>query len=334
MSTIYHCEISVYADDNNYNEAGYIGTSEVFATLEDARAWGIKEIDDRVQKLVDKIIPKNYKGKEVDEWINEWNINFNIIEFDPARKKEINEMTEHILAQKKGRAKSQASSISIFDFLDILEQQKNGVEKQNKKRRVKQSKKYDGDARYDALYKDYHYKNGSPMPPYLRTDPYQVVWYFDRHGNFIDRYYWLDECFVYRYLPGDDDPKAGTKFKTGDYVIYTEDKSKKGEVYVVSSTPYPVRFMRWTNRYDLWGVKNGEFIPFVDSGPGFGVHETDLKLYKGKISEDNPLHFLRLIAIDEIKLTDKEWDDLYKGKIVLNEKPSWQEIIAEIGGAK
>ena len=303
MSTIYHCKISVYTDDDSDNDTSYAADSEVFADIDEAKAWGIKGIDKRVQRLVDKIVPADYDEKEICGWIDEWNINFDIIEFDPARKKEIDEMTAHILAHGKT----------------------GGAQK---------DRKYYGDMRYDALHKTYYYKKGAPLPPYLRTDPYEVHWSFDRHGNLLDRYYWLDETFLYRHFPGDDNPKAGTKFKHGDYVTSSVGDCKAGTVYVVSGTPFPERTMSWTNRYDLWGIHYGEFIPFLDSGAGFGVHETQLKLYKGKISEDNPLYFLRMIAAGEIELTDKEWNELTNGRIALNENISWREILPQIGGSK
>ena len=250
MSVIYHCKISVHTNYDGDTAAQDVSDAEVFATLEEAKDWGIKEVDKRVQALVDKKIPADYNEEHIDSWIDEWSINFVVYEFDPARKNE--------------------------------------------------------------------------------TGAYRVDWHFDRYGNLIDRLRWLDETSAFCHMPGDDDAAAGTRFKIGDYVLCKDIHEKREAVYVVSGTPGEKRDIRWTNLYNLWGVRYGEFVSFVDTGTDFGAHESKLKLYEGEISENNPLPFLRMIALGEIKLTDEEWCDLQSGRIALNEEPSWREVLANI----
>ena len=64
---IYHCRIDVYIYEN---EPEYVSASEVFTTLDEAKDWGLKEINEKVQKLVDKIIPADYEGEDIDECID------------------------------------------------------------------------------------------------------------------------------------------------------------------------------------------------------------------------------------------------------------------------
>ena len=292
---IYHCRIAVYTHDYYEDEPGYGSASEVFTTLDEAKDWGLEEINKRVQKLTDKIIPADYEGEDIDEWIDEWYIGFCVEEFDPFRKKEIDDMTR-----------------SISD----------------------KNQKYDGDAYYDALYKDWHYKIGEPVSPYLRNNPYKLEWWFDRHGNLVDRYFWLDDAHVYKYLPGDDEPFAGTKFKVGDYVMCSAKDCDPKKIYVVFYAPSEERTMRWTNTYYLVGIKDDKFLLDNGSGLDFGRHETELKLYDGEISEDDPLYFLHLVKTGKIELTPEEMQDLEDGKIALNKSPSWREVIPNIRGTK
>ena len=295
---IYHCSISVYTDDGYENEPWNVSASKVFTTLEEAKEWGQEEINKRVQNLVDKIIPADYESEDVDAWIDEWNINFCIEEFDPFHKKEIDDMTKSL---KESRDRN---------------------------------KKYDGNAYYDALYKDWHYCIGEPVPPYLRNNPYKFEWWFDRHGNLVDRYFWLNTTFVYKHLPGDDEPLAGTKFKVGDYVMCSAKGCDPEKIYVVYSVPPAERTMRWTNTYGIISIKNEELLFDYGSGIDYGRHETELKLYDGEITENDPLYFLHLVKTGKIELTSEEEQDLENGKIALNKSPFWREVIPNIGGVK
>jgi hypothetical protein len=295
---IYYCHIAVYTRDGYETEPWDVSASEIFTTLDEAKDWGLEEINKGVQELVDKIIPADYEKEEVDEWINEWRINFWVEEFDPFRKKEIDDMTK-----------------SIEESRD-------------------RNKRYDGDMYYDALYKNWYYHIGEPSSPYLRNNPYKFEWHFDRHGNLVDRYFWPNERFVYKHLPGDDEPLAGTKFKVGDYVMCSAEGCDPERIYVVCSAPPAERTMRWTNTYVIIGIKNDEILVDYGSGMDVGRHETELRLYDGEISEDDPLYFLHLVETGKIELTSEEMQDLEDGKIALNKSPSWREVIPNIGGAK
>jgi len=299
---IYHCCIDVYTYDAYENIPQDVSASGVFTTLDEAKVWGLKEINERIQKLTDKIIPADCDDEDVNSWIDDWRINFYVEEFDPFRKKEIDAMTKSI---EESRDRNQ---------------------------------KYDCDEYYDALYKTRYYKQGEPVPSYLRSNPYKIIWHFDRHGNLVDRYFWLDDTHVYKYFPGDDEASAGTKFKAGDYVMCRakdcDEKRSKKRIYVVASAPPAERTMFWTNTYRLVGIEYDKFLLDNGSGLDFGRHESELELYDGEISEDDPLYFLHLVETGKIKLTLSEMQDLEQGRIALNKRPSWREVIPNIGGTK
>ena len=162
---------------------------------------------------------------------------------------------------------------------------------------------------------------------FLVSDPQKIEYYIRYNGEIRTRYLHYNGM-SYEHRPTDDLPEAGTKFKKGDLVVYTdwEYKYNYPYVYVVYDNHINRGKEAWENYCVLMTVgdtrsRENQFEDYIH------LHEEDLKLYDGEKFDDNhPMTFLQKVARGEIEVSEKTWEDMVKGRIVMNINPSWRDV--------
>ena len=163
-----------------------------------------------------------------------------------------------------------------------------------------------------------------------------IEWNYNYKGELIDRFE-MHYSFGYERLPGDEKEDAGTHFETGSFVTVIDEKrwdrdnayydKENGAVYVVAGQPGKRSSWKhpdaWENVYCLNYIDTWNCLTHTH------IHERDLKLYEGEISEESPLWVLRKIALGELKVSEEMGQNIWEGTILLDDptrQKSWRDI--------
>lgn len=165
------------------------------------------------------------------------------------------------------------------------------------------------------------------------TKPPKIDWYFRYNGELYSRDFVFGdkayECRESDFLSG-----AGTKFKVGDLVEYTDWEYRRDYpgILVVLSTPQKPQdnTAPWENLYKLAYIED-------DHGPYRGgrialdkIHEADLKLCDDKrlekYIEREPILALQKVITGEADISPKLRDDILNRRVLFNTMPSWRDI--------
>lgn len=178
----------------------------------------------------------------------------------------------------------------------------------------------------DPFYADSFDEIYSEKECILNHKPTHIIYNYDYKGNLqYKQIQWTLEGEhhsgqVILQYPGDDEENAGEKFKIGDFVqIEGEDK-----IYIVHGVPLKENGkLLGENKYYLSAIFDNILCPFYDE------YEYNLKKYEGVIKEDSPYMFVRNLYKSNKKESLELLSKLELGEIVLNENPSFRNIVNE-----
>ena len=164
------------------------------------------------------------------------------------------------------------------------------------------------------------------------TKPPRINWYFRYNGELSTRYFVFDEK-EYECRESDLLPEAGTKFKVGDLVEYTDWEYGRGTgILVVLSVPQKPqdKTAPWENHYELvyieddYGARRCGRIALAE------IHEDDLQLCSEermeKACEREPILALQKVITGEAGISPKLKEDVLHGRVLFNMMPSWRDI--------
>ena len=161
-----------------------------------------------------------------------------------------------------------------------------------------------------------------------KNAPDEIVWYIRYTGEVSTRYlvYGKEE---YEFRSSDEENGAGTKFKPGDIVRYTDwEDDRSRDLYVVYRAPQPAKEGAiWQNHYTVLGIGVYGRLPQVGEET---FHEADLAPCSAEDLQHYPygeqLAALQRVIRGEITLSEKTWRDILRGRILFNTYPSWRDI--------
>ena len=176
-----------------------------------------------------------------------------------------------------------------------------------------------------------------PKEEYLKQNikPTHKVYDLDYKGNInnIDIQYRINQkehaYAHFNMLPEDFKKGAGEKFKIGDIVTVKKDeyRSRESETYV-NKRLYVVRWLPkrvegspyFENTYAL--ISN-----YYDGLFTHGEREYNIEKYEGEVDPKSPIGFLQRIIKNEITVTEETWTDLKIGKILLDDRKNYKELL-------
>lgn len=169
-----------------------------------------------------------------------------------------------------------------------------------------------------------------PSNQYSAEGVRRMEWELRYTGDIRSRYIVLRDGVGVEFRPSDELPEAGTKYKVGDLVTYNdwENKDYFADVFVVIKTPQKVESGVWPNRYEVAYIEKSKIVRPVVHTVEF--HEEDIQPCFDALLEHNPLKeqllALQKVARGEVKLPEKLRDDIFDGKVMFNDIPSWRDI--------
>lgn len=193
---------------------------------------------------------------------------------------------------------------------------------------------------YIDEYIDYRLEISELTPEYIAnnaridfTKPPRIDWYFHYNGEAWTRDFVFGDK-KYECRESDLLPEAGTKFKVGDLVEYTdwELRCDYPGIFVVLSTPQKPQdnTAPWENHYELayieddYGAYRGGRVKQVE------LHEADLKLCNldemSKYYDKEPILALQRVVAGEADIAPKLKEDILHGRVLFNTMPSWRDI--------
>lgn len=193
---------------------------------------------------------------------------------------------------------------------------------------------------YIDEYIDYRLKISELTPEYALdnakidfTKPPRIDWYFHNNGEVWTRDFVFDDK-EYECRESDLLPEAGTKFKVGDLVRYTDLELRRDYpgILVVLSTPQKPqdKATPWKNHYELayieddYGAWRGGRVRQTD------LHEVDLKLCDleeySQFYNREPILALQKVITGEADISPKLKEDILHGRVLFNSMPSWRDI--------
>lgn len=170
------------------------------------------------------------------------------------------------------------------------------------------------------------------------NNPLFIEWDFDYNGNLRERimcrvdsknrlsgggWRWDDYSGV-TFMPEDELPEAGTKFKLGDFVVEKQDgkyqRLNRG-VYIIAGCP----------ERDENGLRTENFYTcnYIDFGY-FGylnhdhLHESKLELYTGDVS--SAYKWLSDVFAGRIKISEEDKKRIFNGEVNFAEEISYKDI--------
>lgn len=165
------------------------------------------------------------------------------------------------------------------------------------------------------------------------TNPPKIDWYFRYNGELRTRFYVFGDK-EYECRESDLLADAGTKFKVGDLVEYTDWEFKRDypSIYVVFSASVKPsdKTEPWGNIYTLLGIDDGCIFR---SGTVHKeqLHEADLRFAEKERMENcsfiEPLTVLQKIVKGETSLTEQEKKEVFGGKVYFGNLPHWRDFI-------
>lgn len=171
--------------------------------------------------------------------------------------------------------------------------------------------------------------------------PSKLEWHLSDNGEIQTRYLKFEDGTEREFRPTDELPEAGTKFKKGDLVQYTEWKCM-GDcpyVYIVAETPKSekVHTMSGENHYKLLYLDDKYFGRGAAKVCREEFHEADLELCGESGLEldrlKEPILTLQQIVKGERQISPELWGEIMSGHVVFNMEKSWREI-PELYGKK
>lgn len=172
----------------------------------------------------------------------------------------------------------------------------------------------------------------SDMPPeqYSAEGVRRMEWEIRYTGDIRTRYIVLRDGVGIEFRPSDELPEAGTKYKVGDLVTCNdwENKDYFPEAFIVIKTPQKIEGGVWPNHYEVAYIeKSRSRRPVVHT---VEFHEEDIQPCFSVFLEHNlfkeQLLVLQKVARGEVELTEKVREDIFGGKILFNDEPSWRDI--------
>lgn len=176
----------------------------------------------------------------------------------------------------------------------------------------------------------------SEIDPDISPDQYtnkgarRMEWVLRYTGDIRTRYMVLRDGVGVEFRPSDGLPEAGTKYKVGDLVTFNDRESKEyfADVFVVIKTPQKIEGGVWSNHYEVAYIEKSKMLRPVVWTEGF--HEEDIQPCFNTLLEHNPLKeqllALQKVARGEVKLPERLREDIFGGKVMFNDIPSWRDI--------
>jgi len=157
------------------------------------------------------------------------------------------------------------------------------------------------------------------------TPPTHRVMSFDREGTLINEdwqylYSGSDSGYILNRRDGDGNPDAGTKFMMGD-LVRSKHKLYKNDIMVIYRVPKRQEKQYFENVYFLSAINNNKLCFCIE------LHEAQLEKFEGTLADDHPLLMLQKFYRGEIALSEETVKALENGEILLNDKPSWRDVI-------
>lgn len=158
----------------------------------------------------------------------------------------------------------------------------------------------------------------------------RMEWVLRYTGDIRTRYIVLRDGVGVEFRPSDELPEAGTKYKVGDLVTFNDMENKEyfADVFVITKTPQKVEGGVWSNHYEVAYIEKSKMLRPVVRMEEF--HEEDIQPCFNALLEHNPLKeqllALQKVAVGEIELPEKLREDIFSGKVLFNDEPSWRDI--------
>lgn len=176
----------------------------------------------------------------------------------------------------------------------------------------------------------------SEIDPDISPDQYssegarRMEWELRYTGDIRSRYIVLRDGVGIEFRPSDELPEAGTKYKVGDLVTVNdwENKDYFADVFIVIKTPQKIEGGVWPNHYEVAYIeKSKTFRPVVHT---VEFHEEDIQPCLSVFLEHDPLKerilALQKVARGEVELPEQLRADIFGGRILFNDEPSWRDI--------
>lgn len=110
-------------------------------------------------------------------------------------------------------------------------------------------------------------------------------------------------------------------FENGEYNIKGKETPTIDELYVVRWLPKRVEGSPYfENTYAL--ISN-----YYDGIFTHGEREYNIEKYEGEVDPESPIGFLQKIIKNEIFITEETWTDLKIGKILLDDRKNYKELL-------
>lgn len=166
--------------------------------------------------------------------------------------------------------------------------------------------------------------------------PRKIEWHFRYNGEVLTRYYIFGNK-EYEFRQGDDAPSAGTKFKRGELVKYTdwEYAADYEGMLVVLNTPLRPQNTAtpWENIYELLYIEDYYNPKRSGRVSKVCIHEADLEICSIEEIDDESRKFfnaptlaLQMVVMDMVGLDDKTTNSILNGEVLFNCARSWQSI--------
>ena len=169
-------------------------------------------------------------------------------------------------------------------------------------------------------------------------NPLFVCWSYDFEGNLLSRKFcrvddkhrlsgggWRSYPYVcVEFLPDDELPDAGTKFKLGDLVVkkHNEVLNRRNiQIYIIGECPERKDGRLFSqNEYMCYFIQDGKF-EYISHDH---LHESELELYTGEAPAS--FKWLSDVVAGKIKISEEDRKKVFNGEVSFAEEISYKDI--------
>jgi len=252
--------------------------------------------------------------KEFQDLCNVWN--YNALLFDNL-KKAVSEGKR--ILNKRIKVLLETDEDKPYKSLDEFIDEKVNYIFEVEETDLSKNRNYSSDT---SFFRDYTSENWHEEMERAIKNPVCIIWEYNYKGKLVDRnyctYFDEDSRHYYSYRPNDAKKGAGKKFALGDIVC-----RKKGwygkKIYFIFECPQ-IEYRYFENTYICVYMNDGSF----DGFPHYHLHEEDIELYKGEVSEG--YKWIARVLKGEIKLSPEDKEKFWTGGINFSENISYKDI--------